>query len=112
MLSKLFLSFFVTILIISPSLASAQDIRIRFAKGRTSATMTGRVGSGGRVCYFASAKKGQSFNATLSSKSGKVAIFETGETSYSYVIELSGDQSVCVDNMGGATTYTLTVSIR
>jgi len=74
--------------------------------------MTGRVGSGGRVCYFASAKKGQSFNATLSSKSGKVAIFETGETSYSYVIELSGNQSVCVDNMGGATTYTLTVSIR
>ena len=112
MLSKLFLSFFVTILIISPSLASAQDIRIRFAKGRTSATMTGRVGSGGRICYFANAKKGQEFNATLRSKSGKVAIFETGETSYSYVIELSGDQSVCVDNMGGATTYTLTVSIR
>ena len=39
-------------------------------------------------------------------------IFESGETSYSYEVEQSGDQSVCVDNLAGATTYTLTVSIR
>jgi hypothetical protein len=88
MLSKLFLSFFVTILIISPSFASAQDIRIRFAKGRTSATMTAASAQAAGLVYFASAK-GQSLNATLSSKSGRVAIFETGETSYNYVIELS-----------------------
>jgi hypothetical protein len=90
----------------------AQDIRIRFPKGRTSATMTGRVGNGGRVCYFAKAKAGQTFAATLSSKSGKVQIFESGDTSYNYTIEQSGDQSVCVDNLSKATTYTLTVSIR
>ena len=89
-----------------------QDIRIRFPKGRTSATITGRVGNGGRVCYFARARVGQSFNATLSSKSGKVQIFESGETSYSYTVEQTGDQSVCVDNLSRATTYTLTVSIR
>jgi hypothetical protein len=55
---------------------------------------------------------GQTFTATLSSRSGKVQIFESGETSYNYVIEQSGDQSVCVDNLSRATTYTLTVSIR
>ena len=88
------------------------DIRIRFPRGRTSATMTGKVGTGERVCYFARARQGQTLTATVSSRSGRVAIFESGETSYSYVIEVSGDQSVCVDNLSRATTYTLTVSIR
>lgn len=102
----------VALLLSTTFVTTAQDIRIRFPKGRTSTTVSGRISSGGRVCYFANAKQGQSFNATLSSKSGKVQIFESGETSYSYVIEQSGDQSVCVDNLAGATTYTMTVSIR
>lgn len=100
-----------SIILVSGILGYA-DIRIRFPRGRTSATMTGRVGSGGRVCYFANARAGQQFTATVSSKSGKVRIFETGETSYSYEIDHSGDQSVCVDNLSRATTYTLTVSIK
>ena len=94
------------------NVAALADTRIRFAKGRTSATVTGRVSRGGRVCYFAGARTGQQFNATVSSRSGKVAIFESGETSYSYEVERTGDQSVCVDNLGGATSYSLTVSIR
>ena len=102
----------VILILFSLIVVSAQDIRIRFPKGRTSATMSGRIGNGGRVCYFASARTGQTFTATLSSRSGKVQIFESGETSYNYVIEQSGDQSVCVDNLSRATTYTLTVSIR
>ena len=94
------------------NVAAFADTRIRFAKGRTSATITGRVSAGGRVCYFAGARAGQHFNAILSSRSGKVAIFESGETSYSYEVERSGNQSVCVDNLAGATSYSLTVSIR
>ena len=88
------------------------DTRIRFAKGRTSATVTGRVSNGGRVCYFAGARAGQRFTATVSSRSGKVVIFESGETSYSYDVETRGDQYVCVDNLGEATTYSLTISIK
>ncbi|MEO5860457.1 MAG: hypothetical protein ABIR33_16105 [Pyrinomonadaceae bacterium] len=94
------------------NVAAFADTRIRFAKGRTSATVTGRVATGGRVCYFAGAKVGQQFTATISSRSGKVQIFESGETSYSYEVETRGDQSVCVDNLAGATTYSLTVSIK
>jgi hypothetical protein len=94
------------------NVAAFADIRIRFAKGRTSATVSGKVSRGGRVCYFAGARAGQQFTATLSSKSGKVVIFESGETSYAYEVERRGDQSVCVDNLAGATTYTLTVSIK
>ena len=88
------------------------DTRIRFAKRRTSATVTGRVANGGRVCYFAGARAGQRFTATVSSRSGKAVIFESGETSYAYDVETRGDQSVCVDNLGGATSYSLTVSIK
>lgn len=94
------------------NIAAFADTRIRFAKGRTSATVTGRVSRGGRVCYFAGARAGQRFTATVSSRSGKVMIFESGETSYTYDVEQSGDQSVCVDNLAGATTYSLTVSIK
>ena len=94
------------------NISALANTRIRFAKGRTSATVTGRVANGGRVCYFAGAKAGQQFTATISSRSGKVVIFESGETSYAYEVERRGDQSVCVDNLAGATTYSLTVSIK
>jgi hypothetical protein len=88
------------------------DIRVRFARGRTSATMTGKISNGGRICYVAGAKRGQTLTATVSSSTGRVQIFESGDTSYTSDIEYSGDQSVCVDNLGRATSYTLTVSIR
>ncbi len=88
------------------------DIRIRFAKGRTSATVAGKVARGGRICYVAGARRGQLLTATVSSNTGRVRIFESGETAYTYEIEVTGDQSVCVDNLGRAATYRLTVSIR
>ena len=99
-------------ILLSANVFAISDIRIKFLRGRTSATMTGRANAGGRVCYFASARRGQQLTATLSSRSGKVQIFESGDTSYSYEIETPGDQSICVDNLAAATTYTLTVSIR
>ena len=94
------------------NVSALADTRIRFAKGRTSATVSGRVAAGGRVCYVAGARAGQQLTATISSRSGKVRIFESGETSYSYEVDQSGNQSVCVDNLAGPTTYSLTVSIR
>ena len=110
---KIYSRLFVLIAIAAFANVSAfADIRIRFAKGRTSATVTGRVSNGGRVCYFAGARPGQQLTATISSRSGKVRIFESGETSYSYEVERQGDQFVCVDNLAGSTTYSLTVSIK
>ncbi|HSI89082.1 MAG TPA: hypothetical protein VK918_08505 [Pyrinomonadaceae bacterium] len=100
------------VLIAAASLSTFAEIRIRFAKGRTSATVAGRVAEGGRICYVAGARRGQLLTATVSSNTGRVSIFESGETAYSYDIEVSGDQSVCVDNLGRAATYRLTVSIR
>lgn len=108
-----FFTFFViTIILFSVSSEVFADIRIRFAKGRSSATVSGKISTGGRVCYVANARSGQTLTATVSSRSGKVQIFESGETSYRLDVDYSGDQSVCVDNLRGATSYTLTVSIR
>ena len=100
------------VLIAAASLSTFAEIRIRFAKGRTSATVTGKVAEGGRICYVAGARRGQLLTATVSSNTGKVRIFESGETAYSSEVEISGDQSVCVDNLSKAATYRLTVSIR
>jgi hypothetical protein len=94
------------------NVAAFAHTRIRFAKGRTSATVTGRVATGGRVCYIAAATAGQQLTATISSRSGKVRTFESGETSYVFEVERRGDQFVCVDNLDAATTYSLTVSIK
>ena len=101
-----------TAVVTSLSTLGFGDTRIRIARGRTSASVAGRVATGGRVCYHAGARSGQTLNATISSGTGKVMIFESGDTSYNYEVETSGDQSICVDNIGRATNYTLTVSIR
>lgn len=102
----------VFVIIASVCAEAFADTRIRFARGRTSATVTGKVSTGGRVCYMAGARSGQTLTAVVRSNTGKVMIFESGETSYTSEVEISGDQSVCVDNIGRATSYSLTVSIR
>ncbi len=101
----------LTALLIFSTTAHA-DKRIRFQKGKSTATVTGSIANGGRVCYFASARERQLLTATVRSRSGKVVIFESGETQYNYKIDLTGDQSICVDNLSRATNYYLTVSIR
>jgi hypothetical protein len=105
-------SLFFSVFVLAVTVSALPDIRIKFARGRTSATMTGKISNGGRICYFAGAKRGQTLTATISSSTGKVQIFESGDTSYTSEIEYSGDQSVCVDNLGRAASYSLTVSIR
>lgn len=113
-MKKIFAKILILVMVVLSisEITSAADTRIRFARGRTSATVTGRVGTGGRVCYVANARAGQILTATVSSRTGQVMIFESGETSYRLEVEYSGDQSVCVDNLRGATAYSLTVSIR
>ncbi len=91
---------------------SFADIRVRFARGRTSSTMTGRLGGGGAVCYVAGARRGQTLNATISSRNGRANFRSTGDTSYTETFDVSGDQRFCIYNNGRLTTYTLTVSIQ
>jgi len=96
------------------TVASAQT-NINFAPGRSSASLSGRIGTNGSRLYRFRAKAGQYLTVTV--RSGNNYVFAGVEAvgegrtvsgrlpySSSYVIELS--------NGGNATNYTMTISIR
>ncbi|MBA2734635.1 MAG: hypothetical protein H0U54_17375 [Acidobacteria bacterium] len=93
--------------------------RIRFRRGSTSATVSGRIGVNRGVAganyrkYVVRAGAGQTISATLSSRNGKVAFAENDQTSYTIQTDSSRDYVLNIYN-GGAnnTSYTLTVSIQ
>lgn len=89
--------------------------RIRFARGRNSASASGTLGAGGYRRYVLRASAGQQITATLSSTNGKVD-FSPGnvhDTQYSISTDRNGDYSIGIDNHGGrATKFTLTISIQ
>ncbi len=94
---------------------SAQT-RVRFARGRSSATFSGTIRPGTSVrSYVLRAREGQTLTATLSSGNGKCD-FTQGDyedTQYSQVVEEDGDVTFSIDNHGPrATSFTLTISIK
>lgn len=94
---------------------SLAQTRIRFARGRTSATIKGTLAAGATKGYVLRASQGQQLSGTLSSANGK-ADFTQGslhDTQYSQAVETDGDVYISVDNHGSrATTFTLTISIQ
>jgi hypothetical protein len=102
------------VFVISASDLLAQT-RVRFAKGRNSATMTGTLAAnGGKRSYVLRAQQGQTLTATLSSTNGKVDFTQGAvhDTQYSRTLDQTGDVYVDIDNHGGSTKYTLTISIQ
>ncbi len=105
-------------MLVGISLASdslAQTTNIRFARGSSSATVSGKIGKNGERIYTVRGRKGQ--RITVSMRSGNNYVFAgveaigqgrtvTGTLPYdsSYIIELS--------NGGNATNYSMTVTIR
>ncbi|MBX3289839.1 MAG: hypothetical protein KF855_10910 [Acidobacteria bacterium] len=110
--TKIFSILLVLAVILAGMISARSQTRITFPKGKSSARKAGKISTGGRICYFLRAKSGQKLTASVSSLSGRVNIFESGDTVYSETVETTGDQSVCVDNLGRATRYELTVAIR
>lgn len=103
------------IFVISASDLLAQTTRVRFARGRNSATLSGTLSAnGGSRGYVLRAQRGQVLSATLSSTNGKVDFMQGAlhDTQYSKTIEQDGDVYISVDNHGGRTRYTLTISIQ
>lgn len=111
MLNKIFI---VLLMLAITNLSVLGQARIRFAKGRTSATVSGNLSAGGSRMYVLGARAGQTLVATIRSTNGKVTITNAlgrGERTYEIVTE-DGDNSIGIYNAGGATKFTLTVSIR
>ncbi len=94
---------------------SMAQTRIRFARGRNSATVTGTLAAGATRGFVLRAARGQVLSGTLSSANGK-ADFTQGnlhDTQYSQTVEVNGDVYISIDNHGSrATRYTLTISIQ
>lgn len=88
--------------------------RVRFKPGQNSTTVTGRLAASGLKTYVLRASQGQTLTATLSSTNGKVDFTQANvhDTQYSITVENTGDVEVMVDNHGGPTNYTLTISIQ
>ena len=88
--------------------------RVSFKSGQNSTTVTGRLGANGVKSYVLRARQGQVLTATLSSDNGKVDFTQANvhDTQYSITVENTGDVEVMVDNHGGPTRYTLTISIQ
>jgi hypothetical protein len=99
----------ILVLVVSSSDIFAQT-RIRFARGSTSASVSGTLYGGDTRTYVLSARSGQYLSANVSSRNGCVT-FQNGATSASYTT-ISGNNRLYVGNgCGRQTSFTLTVSI-
>jgi|GEM_PF-2968958 len=112
--NKTILAAAALVLTIAP--ATVAQTRISFAKGRTSATVSGTIAHMGNRCFAVAAKEGQWINATLRSRTGQAQFLYVvgggpkGGTTYS-TTAITGDNQVCIENFGPTTTFALTVSI-
>lgn len=110
---KVLAGVFAVMLMVSTVMAAPRT-RVRFKPGRNSTTVTGKLAASGLKTYVLRAQQGQTLTATLSSGNGKVDFTQGNvhDTQYSVQVESTGDVEVLIDNHGGATTYTLTISIQ
>lgn len=89
--------------------------RIRFARGRSSTSVSGTMAAGGSRSYVLGARSGQTLNAALSCGNGKCDFAEGDlhDTSYSEYVDRNGDMYITIHNHGArATNFTMTVSIQ
>lgn len=89
--------------------ASAQT-RIRFARGRTSATVSSTIRGNGQRKYILGAMAGQTLSANISSRNGCV-VLGNQQTSESYTTDRGDNWIDIFNNCKSTTTFTLTVSI-
>ncbi len=99
----------VLILVISSFSAFAQT-RIRFARGRTSTSVSGTVGGYGERSFVLDARYGQYLSANVSSRNGCVK-FSNGATSTSYTTDSGSNYLYLSNGCRRQTSFTLTVSI-
>jgi hypothetical protein len=99
----------------------AQQTRIRFAKGRTAATMTGAMAAGGSRAYVINVGRGQTMTVQVTGGSridldvdGPDGHIEYGNNGFSQVeIYRTGDHYITISNSGRAPTkFNLTVTVR
>ena len=107
----------VVAVILVIALSSVQVLaqkRIRFQRGKSSATVRGPIGAGGYTEYVIDGRAGQVMTIEITSGNGAVVVNAGTASGKSFSIDMTGgDHLLSVVNTGRrATNYTLTVSIR
>jgi hypothetical protein len=95
--------------------AAFSQTRLRFARGRTSTTVSGNIASGSSRSYILGASRGQTMTVSVKSRSGNVSVDIGGNdvgTGTTIELRSTDDYIITVHNDGGATSYSLYVSIR
>jgi hypothetical protein len=97
----------------------AQDGVIKFAKGKTSATVAGKINKGEEKAFTFNAKEGQTVKLKVTSGNKKVSLSgygEGGDESLVTTIDATtdaGENTFTVTNRGNSTTnFTLTVTVK
>jgi hypothetical protein len=87
---------------------------VKFAKGKSSATIIGTIGKNQTKCFVLSASEGQILVAKLRSKNGQVQFVEQVVGIVFSTTPQRGDNEVCIEHfeVKKATTFTLTISIK
>jgi hypothetical protein len=116
MLRNISLKFMILAIIgmMSVSDSMAQS-RIRFARGASSATVSGTLAPGATKSFILGARRGQNLSAVLSCPNRKCDFTQGNlhDTQYSQYVESNGDVYISIDNHGSrATRFTMTVSIQ
>jgi hypothetical protein len=85
--------------------------RIRFARGRTSASVSGQAAKYGARTFVLGARYGQYLSANVSSR-GDCVKFSNGATSISYITRAGNNYLYLNNGCGRSVSFTLTVSIN
>jgi len=104
----------IALVLMFASSNSLAQKRINFRRGASSATVSGNIGSKGYLEYVINGRAGQVMTIEISSGNGAVVCNAGTATGKSFSIDMTcGDHLLSVVNTGrGATTYTMTVTIR
>ena len=107
---------FAVLMIVGMMDSSAfSQTRIRFARGRSSTTVSGSLSAGAERSYILRASAGQTMTVRVTSRNGNVWVDLGGNnvgTAETVELHSTDEYIITVHNDGGATGYSLYVAIR
>ena len=109
-IKKLFLTM-ICLTAVGACVELGAQTRIKFAKGRSSATVSGTIGSNLRRSYVLGAREGQTLSANVSSKNDCVK-FTEGSTNVNLSMTTGNNRLSLTNFCSHSTVFTMTVSIN
>ena len=106
---KLFLTM-ICLMVVGACVELGAQTRIKFAKGRSSATVSGSIGGNLHRTYVLGAAEGQSLSANVSSKNDCIK-FTEGTTSVNLAMRSGNNRLSLTNYCSRMTAFTMTVSI-